>query len=1011
MWSRVCVALAVLLACSHAAEDAQLQALLQVNPMRTCPQTAQEIENLREERIDLLDNGYYRVTTWQGNISDAAQAADFFEVFSTEDVILTILLTGVFPGREQTVEYILLTNPKYNGGIVKFSVRRRLNGAERWDGDQVTINVFESAENADGESASGTIDETFGFEPCSLRIKTINSQLSAPLQDVIITEPMTATELCTQALFLCPANFYPYDSFLHCIAELDPKPARCLDPNLRLAGDTLACRSIHLLSALIDPVIHCAHLAEASTPCFRDACPEYSEPGTPSSFLSPRTPGFKDDNAEQTTALVAMAWILTPLILAAFVVGCTCKAVKRLQAASIATRTVDRNKTMRIHRTQPVSNAGIIFSDLSVTVGAEDKKKKLVNNVFGTVRGGTMVALMGESGAGKTTLLTTLASQNKWGQVTGKLAYTHGDNTFISDDFARNYVSLVPQFEDFPALLTIKEIFVHRAMLLVSTDPDAKGKLEARATDSAMEVIRALALTGQANTAYHKLSGGQQRRVSVGVHMLNFPAILLMDEPTSGLDSHSTLDFIQVIKRLCQKGMTSIMTIHQPRDSVFRKFDQVFMLQPGGRILLSGSLSQIRRVLQAHHQQFERDQEDIKLYMADVVSDVLSDKASMDWITVALSKDTIVAINSTKQSLKQISFTSPFDVTGTKRTVNNFATQVQILTYEFYKTQKAVDLYLPFILSLVIYGVTASVFYDAPPVSFFILVQRYLGILIIAVGLFNIQAFQLCGVRGLSDRSKLVSAAKQSYDHVLATWFHIFVRDSVWVVIATMLAVAPYYYTVGLNAKAESFGHVALAMLLYLHGSQALLHAAFVYTDFAVAASITGTMTAWNSVFSGFLVAVPNLPGFWRHWASYITPLYHVFNIVLHYDLHGLVMDCESDAVPQVCSTGDYGLDVFLYNEIAPFKSMIVLLAYDVAGWFLLGLLLHFIRQKHVIHTSTDIDSNEDTTSMTMKYMKDIPTLTLYGQDSRVSMREAFQMSMSQEEAPDMEASQRASWI
>jgi hypothetical protein len=73
------------------------------------------------------------------------------------------------------------------------------------------------------------------------------------------------------------------------------------------------------------------------------------------------------------------------------------------------------------------------------------------------------------------------------------------------------------------------------------------------------------------------------------------------------------------------------MTIHQPRESAFRKFDQVFMLQPNGRVLLSGSLPQIRGVLEAHQMQFHLDGEDIQLYMADVVADILADKASMEY--------------------------------------------------------------------------------------------------------------------------------------------------------------------------------------------------------------------------------------------------------------------------------------------------------------------------------------------------------------------------------------------
>jgi hypothetical protein len=287
------------------------------------------------------------------------------------------------------------------------------------------------------------------------------------------------------------------------------------------------------------------------------------------------------------------------------------------------------------------------------------------------------------------------------------------------------------------------------------------------------------------------------------------------------------------------------------------------------------------------------------------------------------------------------------------------------------------------------------------------------------VGLLNIQAFQLCGVRAPIDRSKLVAAATQSIDHVTATFVHIFVRDSVWVAIGTMLAFTPYYFAVGklwrssrmpnqltccvgLNSKPESFGHSALAILLFLHAIQAVLHAAFVYLDFAVAASITGVLTAWNSVFSGFLVAVPNLPGFWRHWAGYITPLYHTFNIVIHYDLHGLQMDCEEDSVPQLCSTGDYGLEVFQYNEVAPYKSMLILrkgllcllhvllndaiapVAFDITGWLVLGLLLQLLRQKHIVHTNTQA-LTAPTGELSLLNMGDIPTLSLHANGKAAS--------------------------
>ena len=70
----------------------------------------------------------------------------------------------------------------------------------------------------------------------------------------------------------------------------------------------------------------------------------------------------------------------------------------------------------------------------------------------------SLIALIVTLFAGKTTLLTALASQNKYGRVYGKFAYCHSRGTFVSDDFARKHVALVPQFEAFPGLLTIKEV-------------------------------------------------------------------------------------------------------------------------------------------------------------------------------------------------------------------------------------------------------------------------------------------------------------------------------------------------------------------------------------------------------------------------------------------------------------------------------------------------------------------------------------------------------------------------
>lgn len=156
--------------------------------------------------------------------------------------------------------------------------------------------------------------------------------------------------------------------------------------------------------------------------------------------MNPATPDFKNNAAERGVALAAVAWLLVPLILAAMVMLSSWMAFKQLTTVSSNSKS-DLAGSIRVHRAQPVGNVGLIFTDLTVTVGGHRNQKasrclstrilsrpklhllclmpcgddgallqKLVDNVFGMVQGGTMVALMGESGAGVSTRINVAGS-------------------------------------------------------------------------------------------------------------------------------------------------------------------------------------------------------------------------------------------------------------------------------------------------------------------------------------------------------------------------------------------------------------------------------------------------------------------------------------------------------------------------------------------------------------------------------------------------------------------------
>lgn len=111
------------------------------------------------------------------------------------------------------------------------------------------------------------------------------------------------------------------------------------------------------------------------------------------------------------------------------------------------------------------------------------------------------------------------------------------------------------------------------------------------------EVILELGLKECADTIVgdgqrHKgCSGGERRRVSLGIQMLANPSVLWLDEVTTGLDATSALQLVTTLKQLARRGRTIVTTIHQPRSDIFFLFDHITILTKG-RCTYSGPTSE-----------------------------------------------------------------------------------------------------------------------------------------------------------------------------------------------------------------------------------------------------------------------------------------------------------------------------------------------------------------------------------------------------------------------------------
>ena len=208
----------------------------------------------------------------------------------------------------------------------------------------------------------------------------------------------------------------------------------------------------------------------------------------------------------------------------------------------------------------------------------------VLSKASGVAKPGELHAIMGPSGAGKTTLMNAIAGQvpaSKLVRVTG-VVKANGTDTKVR----KPHIAYVQQKDVFFANLTARETLELAARMHLP-----KSWSEERKMGKVDELVQQLGLRSCLDTMMgdgvsgEGVSGGERKRVAIAVKLLHDLSIsvLFLDEPTTGLDSFSSLKVMQVLKDLAASGgMTVVVTIHQPRSSVFALFDRLTVVSELG---------------------------------------------------------------------------------------------------------------------------------------------------------------------------------------------------------------------------------------------------------------------------------------------------------------------------------------------------------------------------------------------------------------------------------------------
>ncbi|CAD7967982.1 unnamed protein product [Amoebophrya sp. A120] len=229
------------------------------------------------------------------------------------------------------------------------------------------------------------------------------------------------------------------------------------------------------------------------------------------------------------------------------------------------------------------------WRNLTFTVGAKPKRKNILTNCYGKLYPGEVCALIGPSGAGKSTLMNLLAGRQAWKgngvELTGEIRYGGKE---VSFEDLKSSIAYVMQQDALLGSQTVEETleFSAKLKLPTTTTEDQMKKSVAHVMDTlSLNHVKNVPI-GDALTK--GISGGQKKRVSAAIELLNKPSVLFLDEPTSGLDSFSSLELMQELKKIAESERAIICcTIHQPSSELFDQFDRVICMRDG-EILFSG---------------------------------------------------------------------------------------------------------------------------------------------------------------------------------------------------------------------------------------------------------------------------------------------------------------------------------------------------------------------------------------------------------------------------------------
>lgn len=575
-----------------------------------------------------------------------------------------------------------------------------------------------------------------------------------------------------------------------------------------------------------------------------------------------------------------------------------------------------------------------------------------------------MLALIGGSGSGKTTLLNALSQRlnvtNKHLKFSGTINY-YVNHKLVADGNKHIKNSYLLQTDFFTPGLTTFEYLKFQADLQL---PAASNDEKLQIIDSLLEILEIDHLRNEIIMSFSnvsKLSGGEKRRVSLAVELLNKPLILFLDEPTTGLDTSSSLKLIQILRKLSSSnlGVTVILSIHQPRPEISLLFDKICLLTRGGKLVYFGSLVysfDYFRELSLHHSDLQSSTDSVSMetIMSLSVKDTSSKKSEMRTLKVInkLVDNWKQELNRTLAPIEPVSFNSNVKIFQSKRTISLLQEIIILTKRTFLLSYRDVYGLASLIGINVFLAVICGWMFYKPPADL-AGIRTYtssLYVMLEVVGFIPL----FMEIERLWQHDGILFLREYRENKVTILGF-ILSRKLGKVLIEDLPISFAFafisYFMFGLRTSEQLNGaedwnyfwnYLAVTVLTYLIGMSSALACFAMSPDFPTTAMIQNLFYQLQNSACGYFVNASTMPVYVR-WIKYICYFWYAFGALTSNQYTNWEGDCPYDEPSQCVEySGKYQLDVLGFPENWIGTPIGILVAWLVGFYVISAICLRF---------------------------------------------------------------------